>query len=122
MSFATTLTDNVNIFINKGEIASSLLVGEVIDTGGSNLPTLLQSELEEKLLWVNGSYKPFGVPQRFLSRLVLGDNDGLEIWERLTRLPTYYQTDDEIELFHRYGSQIADFVRPGTVLIDLGCG
>lgn len=100
----------------------SLIPGTVIDAGGSKVSSFMRAMLEERLLWSDGPYSPAGVPQRLLPSPLLSDKTGLEIWEKINRLPTYYQTDGEIELIRRRGAEIAAYIQPHTVLVDLGCG
>lgn len=100
----------------------SLHRGEVIDIGGSKLPTLLRTLLKETLLWTKEPYCVSGLPQRLLPSPLLSDDQGLKIWDRINCLPTYYQTDSEIELFRRRGLEISSYILPDTILIDLGCG
>ncbi|PPJ60544.1 hypothetical protein CBER1_11290 [Cercospora berteroae] len=99
-----------------------LTPGTVIDAGGSNLPFMLRSLLEEKLLWSDDPYSPNGVAQRLLPSPLLSDKEGLALWDRINRSPAYYQTEGEIELFHQYGANIAGYVKAGSVVVDLGCG
>jgi hypothetical protein len=96
--------------------------GEVIDIGGSELPALLRTLLKERLLWTKEPYCVSGLPQRLLPSPLLSDDQGLKIWDRINCLPTYYQTDSEIELFRQRGLEISSYIHPSTILIDLGCG
>lgn len=98
--------------------------GSVVDIGGSQLPTVLQHLLHEKLFALSGHQlqKPDGKAQHLLPSAVLSDGKGLDIWKRINRLPRYYQTRDEIELFEKYGEEIARYVPSGATLIDFGGG
>jgi hypothetical protein len=98
----------------KGEAVPN--AGDVIDIGGSHLPDTLREMLERKLLKED---KP---GQRLLPSALLSDDKGLRIWRQLTRLPDYYQTRNEIHLLEQYGSDIAQHMAPGSVVLDLGSG
>ena len=90
--------------------------GDVIDIGGSHLPDTLRIMLERKLLKQD---KP---GQHLLPSALLSDDKGLRYWRQLTHLPDYYQTRNEIHLLEQYGSDIAQHMAPGSVVIDLGSG
>ena len=103
---------------------SDFIVGEIIEVGHgeAGVTQTLKSMLEERLLWTRGVYCPNGVPQRLLPSPLLSDNEGLQIWAAINRLPTYYQTSEEVELFERRGHELAELIVSDSVLIDLGCG
>lgn len=86
----------------------------VIDIGGSRLPETLRSMLMARML---DPAKPCVLPSALLS-----DDSGSSLWREINRLPAYYQTREEMMLLERHGDEIADLVKPGTTLIDLGCG
>lgn len=90
--------------------------GQVIDIGGSELPSLFKSMLQKNLIDGDDTGK------RLLSSPLLSDDKGLKLWSRITHLPNYYQTRDEIELLEQNGDEIASTILPGTILIDLGAG
>jgi uncharacterized SAM-dependent methyltransferase len=90
--------------------------GIVLDIGGSNLSKTLKTLLEEKLLQRNGQ------AQCLLPSALLSDDAGLQLWHQINRLPDYYQTSDEVELFAQHSSGIAESVEDNTSLVDLGCG
>lgn len=95
-----------------------------MDIGGSQLASVLQHLLHEKLFALSGHQiqKPDGSPQHLLPSALFSDDKGLEIWKQINRLPNYYQTRDEIELFEQYGEVIARYVPSGATLIDFGSG
>jgi uncharacterized SAM-dependent methyltransferase len=90
--------------------------GDVIDIGGSHLSDTFREMLERKLL------KEDRPGQRLLPSALLSDDKGLDIWRQLTRLPDYYQTRDEIHLLEQHGSDIAQHMAPGSIVLDLGSG
>jgi hypothetical protein len=90
--------------------------GDVIDIGGSHLPDTFREMLGRKLL------KEDRPGQRLLPSALLSDDKGLRIWGQLTRLPDYYQTRDEIHSLEQHGSDMAQHMAPGSVVLDLGSG
>jgi uncharacterized SAM-dependent methyltransferase len=98
--------------------------GSIFDIGGSRLPYAFKSLLEEKLFAQKGYQlvKADGTKQRLLPSVLLSCDRGLALWRLINRLPDYYQTCDEIELFEKFGVQIARYVPDGATLIDLGAG
>ena len=50
------------------------------------------------------------------------DQRGSQLFEAITRLPEYYLTRTELELFDRYLGEMADVVGPGTCLVEYGSG
>ncbi|CAH0000681.1 unnamed protein product [Clonostachys byssicola] len=109
----------------NGDFESSLpLIGTVVDAcgGDEGISQCFRSMLDQKLLWTRDQYRPIGMPQRVLPSPLLSDAEGLKLWRDITRLPTYYQTEGEIEFFNHYGHEIAGMVPPNAVLVDLGCG
>ena len=90
--------------------------GTVFDIGGSNVGSYHLSLLNEMLL------KRHDRQQRVLPSALLYDDIGLQIWSRITRLPDYYQTRDEIDLLDHHSAEIATYVLEGCTLLDLGSG
>lgn len=67
--------------------------------------------------------------KRLLSSPFLSDDLGLKIWSKITHLPDYYQTRDEIELLERCGGEIIRSLGidngtegNGLIVLDLGAG
>lgn len=88
--------------------------GLVIDIGGSQLSESLSSMLATRMLNPK--------QQCVLPSALLSDDNGSALWRQINRLPTYYQTSDEILLLELHGDEISELIEPGTVLLDLGCG
>ena len=93
----------------------ALETGQVIDIGGSSLPSALVAMIYEQLF----NQSP---TERLLSHLFMYDETGLALWAQATRLPNYYQSRDEIELLQLHGAEIADHIADGCCLMDLGSG
>jgi hypothetical protein len=108
----------------EGYELSSLIAGTIIDVcgGDEGICKTFKDMLHQTLLWTEREYRPIGVPQRLLPSPLLSDTEGLRTWREITRLPTYYQTDSEVELFEGLGHEIAGLIPPKAILVDLGCG
>jgi uncharacterized SAM-dependent methyltransferase len=53
---------------------------------------------------------------------IFHDEFGLRAWKKMTRLPDYYQTVDEIQLLQENGLALVQELAGVWMLIDLGCG
>lgn len=93
----------------------------VKDIGGSKLPMLLNQLLKEQLTDPEGE-------TRHLPALFFSDDTGLGMWSKITHLPMYYQTRDEIELLNTWGEDIVERLvssameKNGLNVVDLGAG
>ncbi|KAI9090187.1 histidine-specific methyltransferase [Phlyctochytrium arcticum] len=60
---------------------------------------------------------------RSIPTMVLYDDRGLEIFDRITYDKDYYLTESEIDVLRNYADHIVStLVKDGSVLIELGCG
>lgn len=91
---------------------------DIIDIGGSRLQNIMREQLEEQFLWKDGQPRK----ARMLPSIVFHNEDGLKMWPQITKLPDYYQTDDEIELLKQNSKELAQELGECLTLIDLGCG
>lgn len=57
-----------------------------------------------------------------LPTLLLYDAEGLRLFEKITYLQEYYLTNTEIEVLEKYATSIADRIKPGTIIVELGSG
>ena len=62
--------------------------------------------------------------EKKLPTLLLYDEDGLKLFEKITYLEEYYPTGQEIEVLEAYADRIADRValEPNSMLVELGSG
>jgi L-histidine Nalpha-methyltransferase / hercynylcysteine S-oxide synthase len=60
--------------------------------------------------------------EKTLPTLLLYDEAGLRLFEKITYLDEYYPTNSEIEVLEKYADRIAERIRPGSVVLELGSG
>lgn len=60
--------------------------------------------------------------EKILPTLLLYDEAGLKLFERITYLDEYYLTGDEIEVLERYAARIAERIPEGAMVVELGSG
>lgn len=60
--------------------------------------------------------------EKTLPTLLLYDEQGLKLFERLTYLDEYYLTNAEIEVLEKYADRIAERVQPNSLVVELGSG
>ena len=65
-----------------------------------------------------------GGKEKTLPTLLLYDEQGLKLFEKITYLDEYYPTGQEIEVLERYADSIADRIAPGhgSMIVELGSG
>lgn len=77
-------------------------------------PTL--SDFKEEVLF--GLLKtPKEIPPKFFY-----DKEGSKLFEKITELPEYYLTRDEIEILGAYGKEISTFIGENSLIIEYGSG
>lgn len=59
---------------------------------------------------------------RSLPTLILYDDKGLDLFDKITYTDDYYLTNCEIDIFKRYGAEMTDYVTDGSILVELGVG
>ncbi|KAF2103583.1 hypothetical protein NA57DRAFT_33375 [Rhizodiscina lignyota] len=62
-----------------------------------------------------------GVEKR-LPTLLLYDEPGLQLFEKITYLDEYYLTNEEIGLLEKYSDRIAERIAPDSIVVELGSG
>lgn len=60
--------------------------------------------------------------EKTLPTLLLYDELGLRLFEKITYLEEYYLTNSEIEILEKYACNIAQHIQPGSILVELGSG
>jgi uncharacterized SAM-dependent methyltransferase len=57
-----------------------------------------------------------------LPTLLLYDEAGLKLFEKITYLDEYYLTNAEIEVLEKYARRIAERIQPDSIVLELGSG
>lgn len=60
--------------------------------------------------------------EKTLPTLLLYDEAGLRLFEKITYLEEYYLTNAEIEILETYGDRIAERIQPDSIILELGSG
>jgi hypothetical protein len=113
-----------SIFADDGEQCGSLddfgnidhPQGHIYDIGGSCLREILALNLRNAITRAGPGR------QRTLPSELFFYGDGLAKWCQITSLPEFYQSWNEIELLEHHGADIAKEIKPGSTVIDMGCG
>ena len=87
----------------------------ITDIRRNGLNDTLLDEIRSKL-------EPIGGGEKQLPTLLLYDEEGLRLFEKITYLDEYYLTNAEIEVLTNHASEIANWMPPGTMMIELGSG
>ncbi len=87
----------------------------VIDIRQKGLGVSLVDEIREKL-------RPGKGEEKRLPTLLLYDERGLKIFEDITYLDEYYLTNAEIEALTTHAAEIAQSLREGSMIVELGSG
>jgi len=76
-------------------------------------------ELKQEIL---AGLKPANGKEKTLPTLLLYDEQGLKLFERITYLQEYYLTGEEIAVLDRHADNIAERVPNQSMLVELGSG
>ena len=87
----------------------------IIDIRRAGLDFDLVNEIRQKL-------NPGKGQERRLPTLLLYDEQGLKLFEDITYLDEYYLTNAEIEVLNSHADEIAQQIRAGSLVIELGSG
>ncbi|KAF2838838.1 hypothetical protein M501DRAFT_934878 [Patellaria atrata CBS 101060] len=60
--------------------------------------------------------------EKALPTLLLYDETGLRLFEKITYLDEYYLTNAETEVLSTYADRIAQRIKPGSIVLELGSG
>lgn len=73
---------------------------------------------------IRSGLRPKDGGEKTLPTLLLYNEDGLKLFEKITYLEEYYPTNQEIEVLERYADRIADRIalQPGSMVVELGSG
>jgi uncharacterized SAM-dependent methyltransferase len=88
---------------------------EIIDIRVGSTDFDIVADIKKGLNPQNGGEKK-------LPTLLLYNERGLRLFEKITYLDEYYLTNAEIEVLETYADQIAQQIKPDSVLVELGSG
>jgi len=88
---------------------------KIVDIRRDKKDHSLASEIYNGLRPENGGEKR-------LPTLLLYDEKGLKLFEKITYLDEYYLTNAEIEVLERHADDIAQQLQPGSIVLELGSG
>ncbi|EOD44923.1 putative duf323 domain protein [Neofusicoccum parvum UCRNP2] len=71
---------------------------------------------------ISEGLRPANGGEKTLPTLLLYDEAGLRLFEKITYLDQYYLTNAEIEVLEAYADRIADRIKPGSMIVELGSG
>lgn len=66
--------------------------------------------------------RPVTGAEKTLPTLLLYDEAGLRLFEKITYLDEYYLTNAEIEVLQTYADRIAARIQAGSLIVELGSG
>jgi uncharacterized SAM-dependent methyltransferase len=71
---------------------------------------------------IKAGLRPENGNEKTLPTLLLYDEAGLRLFEKITYLDEYYLTNAEIEVLEAYADRVAEKIQPGSVVVELGSG
>ena len=87
----------------------------IVDIRHNEIGTSILDDLQQGLRPRNGGEKR-------MPTMLLYDEKGLKLFEKITYLEEYYLTNAEIEVLECYANQIAERIQVGSQVIELGSG
>lgn len=70
---------------------------------------------------ITSMFRPKNGPRQ-LPTLLLYNERGLQLFEKITYLEEYYLTNDEIEILTKHATEMAEYIPSGAMVIELGSG
>lgn len=93
------------------------------DSLTTNIIEIRQDREEFNLLGdIKNGLRPADGGEKSLPTLLLYDEAGLKLFEKITYLEEYYLTNSEIEILETYASHIAERIQPNSIVLELGSG
>jgi len=89
---------------------------DILDIRAGGVPTDLAPAIRQ------GLAKPDARGLRYMPSLLLWDEQGLKAFEEVTYSPQYYLTNAEINVLENHSRAIADRIKPGSIVLELGSG
>jgi len=113
MAIETSLKSATLPFSNPRKVASTN--PKIIDIRHEKDGHSLLEDIRKGLCPADGGEKK-------LPTLLLYDENGLRLFEKITYLDEYYLTGAEIEVLETYAVRIAERIPSGSVVVELGSG
>ena len=100
---------------DTGQVGGEEVVHQIIDIRSDTASFGLRKDI------LKGLHKQDG-EEKTLPTLLLYDDLGLRLFEKITYLDEYYLTKQEIGLLEKYADVIADRIPDGAMVVELGSG
>ena len=115
------ILSSVQILDIRGSTKTSNTTGEMVDAIIKGISTksvpFTDSRQVRKGLYAESQLL------RSLPTMILYDDKGLALFDRITYDKDYYLTNAEIDILKRYSTEfVRDYLKDGAVLIELGAG
>lgn len=95
--------------------ATRMVTPDIIDIRREKISMCLKDDI------LKGLGKPDGM-EKTLPTMLLYSEEGLKIFEEITYLEEYYPTNTEIDILHKWGEHMAERIKDGSVVVELGSG
>jgi uncharacterized SAM-dependent methyltransferase len=84
----------------------------------------IRREIDERSILgdIKRGLRPEKGQEKTLPTLLLYDEAGLKLFEKITYLEEYYLTNAEIEVLETYADHIAERIQPNSIIVELGSG
>jgi uncharacterized SAM-dependent methyltransferase len=84
----------------------------------------IRREIDERSILddIKQGLRPKTGREKTLPTLLLYDEAGLRLFEKITYLDEYYLTNAEIEVLEKYADHIAERIQPNSIVVELGSG
>lgn len=103
-----------------------LVIMGSIKPAGNSLPNIIDIRSDtagiELTKLIRDGLRPADDGEKTLPTLLLYDEAGLKIFEKITYLEEYYLTNDEIEVLESHAKDIAARIPNHAMLVELGSG
>ncbi|KAF1990762.1 hypothetical protein K402DRAFT_324449 [Aulographum hederae CBS 113979] len=101
--------------IKSKQAPSTNASSNIIDIRSDTNEISIRNEISEGLRAKEGT-------QKTLPTLLLYDEAGLKLFEKITYLDEYYLTNAEIEVLETYADRMAERIQPNSIVVELGSG
>lgn len=91
---------------------------------GPSIIDIRQEALTPLADQISSGLRPKDGGEKTLPTLLLYNEEGLKLFEKITYLEEYYLTGQEIAVLEQYADRIADRIalQPGSIVVELGSG